>query len=565
MCFFHTFAPMKLRHILSVCLLLLALAACNSPQRGTTPPQEDFLYQVENFRKMKPDSALRILDTLNVGVLSEEERAHYCLLKVCVRDAFYLYDAETDSLAQVAENYFIGSKNKYFEATTCEMLSRLAFKEGKGEQLKLDWLQKALQSMEQCKTVDKRLLDADKNESEQELIDSYKNKIRMRLGMCYLDNNYFDEGLPYLQAAYNYFAETQQVISQFNAALMLGCAYLPKRDYDSCILYYTKSLEAAKQLGNKELEACYYVYMSMMDLNRFIYGDYDGKAEGDSILRHGIKESHTGLALYEGPMFRYKESLYDNLGRLYFLLEDYDSCAYYTEKQIDFLNEMHFEIVDNLRNAEMYRHLFLSYIAMGDFEKAAPYSERYSDMVTALQEQPKAVEQVKNEYEKNLEALRLQAERQEARYRFYIILALLLVVVVVILWVSYRLRKEKEMEALKANEAYQLLLAEFEKNAQQTQQALQQRVMAIYQSGEANPKERIMTEFETTYPLAVEKMKSAYPELNESERNLVILSFLGFRMKEEAEILGLSLNTVEKYRTNIKKKTLSAPVSSLIQ
>ena len=556
---------MKSRHVISVCLLLLALAACNSPQRRITPPQEDILYQVDNFWAKKPDSALRILDTLNISMLSEEERAHYCLLKVSVRDAFFLYDAETDSLAQVAEDYFIGSKNMIFKAATCEMLSRLAFKEGKGEQLKLDWLLKALQSMEQCQTVDKRLLNPNKNESEQDLIDSYKNKIRMRLGMCYLDNKYSDESLPYLQAAYNYFTEKQQVSSQFNAALALGCAYLPKRDYDSCILYYSKGLEAAKQLDNKELEACYYAYMSMMDLIRFTNGDYDGKAEGDSILRQGIKESHTGLALYEGPMFRYKDGLYDNLGNLYFLLEEYDSCAYYSEKQIDFLNKMNFEIVANPTNAEMYRRLFMSYIAMGDFEKAANYSTLYSEMATALKEQPKAVEQVKNDYEKNMEALRLQAKRQEARYRFYIILALLLVVVVVILWVSYRLRKEKEMEALKANEAYQLLLAEFEKNAQQTQQALQQRVMAIYQSGEANPKERIMTEFETTYPLAVEKMKSSYPELNESERNLVILSFLGFRMKEEADILGLSLNTVEKYRTNIKKKTHSAPISSLIQ
>ena len=76
--------------------------------------------------------------------------------------------------------------------------------------------------------------------------------------------------------------------------------------------------------------------------------------------------------------------------------------------------------------------------------------------------------------------------------------------------------------------------------------------------------ERIMAEFVATYPQATEKLASNYPNLTESERNIVILSFLGFRSKEEAEILHLSLNTVEKYRTNIRKKAGSNGVSQLI-
>ena len=76
--------------------------------------------------------------------------------------------------------------------------------------------------------------------------------------------------------------------------------------------------------------------------------------------------------------------------------------------------------------------------------------------------------------------------------------------------------------------------------------------------------ERVMAEFEACYPLAKEKIKTTYPVLTESECNIVILSFLGFRTKEEAEILHLSLNTVEKYRTNIRKKAGSDAISQLI-
>ena len=89
-------------------------------------------------------------------------------------------------------------------------------------------------------------------------------------------------------------------------------------------------------------------------------------------------------------------------------------------------------------------------------------------------------------------------------------------------------------------------------------------MLEIYKSGEENKLERILSEFFAVYPQAMKKLATRHPELNESERNIVVLSFLGFRTKEEADILGLSLNTVEKYRTNIKKKTHNNPISNLI-
>lgn len=66
-------------------------------------------------------------------------------------------------------------------------------------------------------------------------------------------------------------------------------------------------------------------------------------------------------------------------------------------------------------------------------------------------------------------------------------------------------------------------------------------------------------------PVVSKELQVTYPDLTETERNLAVLSFLGFRTKEEAEILHLSLNTVEKYRTNIRKKAGSDPISHLIR
>ena len=554
---------MKVR-LFVVGILLLLYVAC-AKQSIVPPPQEETLYQLEGCFPQKLDSIIQVLDTLNVEVLSEKERAHYCLLKVWTRDALFLYDSITDSLLKVAEDCFVGGKDKWFEAQTCEALSRIAFKEGKGEQIKLDWLLKAFQGIEQCKQVDERLLRYSRNGvSEQEWIDNYRYKLQLRLGMCYLDNDYYKEGLRYLKPVYTYFSEKQKYSGRFSSAFMLGNAYLALKEYDSCRMCFEQGLEAARNTGQTENIAYYYYSLSTLWMCQFDNQDYENEEEGRQLLQKVISECHQGLALYQAPMFRFKESLYSQLERSYYRLGQYDSCAYYAEKQFDFMKALHIGIVPNQVNAELFFNLYKSYEALGNQEKALEYVGRYIEMKQVYEEQPKAVEQVKNEYDKKIEMLQLQNEQQAKNYRLYLLLALALVVLLVVLWLNNRYRKNKEIEILRQKEAYRNLESEFESASQHSLQVLQQRVMELYKTKENDKLERIIAEFEASYPLAIKKIKTYYPDLTESERNILILSFLGFRTKEEAEILHLSVNTVEKYRTNIRKKAGSNIVSQMI-
>ena len=141
---------------------------------------------------------------------------------------------------------------------------------------------------------------------------------------------------------------------------------------------------------------------------RFDYQNYENEEEGRQLLWNAVDECRQGLALYEGPMFRFKDGLYSELNRCFFQLGQYDSCAYYAEKQIDFLNVMRFEIVPNVENAGLFFRLYKSHKALGHMEKTLEYADRYVGMQQVIEEQPKAVEQVKNEYEKKLEMLQLQ-------------------------------------------------------------------------------------------------------------------------------------------------------------
>ena len=343
-----------MKKVLSIVfLLVLAFVSCKKPIVPSLA--DDVLYEVEGYFGQKPDSVLQILDTLNLDMLSEKERAHYCLLRVCVYDALFKYDKETDSLLQVAENYFVGGKDKYFEARTCVALSRIAFKMGKGEQYKLDWLQKAVESVDQCKHVDERFIRfCPKPTTEQDWLETYKYRLHWRLGMTYLDADYIEEGFQHLKIAESYFAEKQKYAMHSHTAFMLGNAYLTKAEYDSCKMYYRIGLEAAEKAEEKNL--CIYYHYSMSMLYEYLYNNqqFETEEEGQRLLRQSISECRQGLAMYEEPMFIYKDGFYSQLGNAYYYLKQFDSCVYYSEKQIDFLTERRFQIVPNDANAQMY-------------------------------------------------------------------------------------------------------------------------------------------------------------------------------------------------------------------
>jgi len=94
-------------------------------------------------------------------------------------------------------------------------------------------------------------------------------------------------------------------------------------------------------------------------------------------------------------------------------------------------------------------------------------------------------------------------------------------------------------------------------------QLLQQRALAIYQSDQDDKLKRILEAFDSAYPHALENLKNGYSDLNETERQLALLNLLRFRSKEEADLLGLSENTIRKYRSNLRKKLDSDAFSTL--
>lgn len=167
----------------------------------------------------------------------------------------------------------------------------------------------------------------------------------------------------------------------------------------------------------------------------------------------------------------------------------------------------------------------------------------------------------------------LEKERQHSRRRTVSIVAGALLALLVMGWVLLRLRKtnNQQREAYdqqrkvydQERQAYDRQLNEAQTAIErQTFENLQRQAKEVLSRG--SQRKRILEAFNATYPKAYERLKTTYPDLSEQEYDLLILNFLEFRIKEEAEILELSQNTVMKYRSNLLKKVGKDPVSAVL-
>ena len=237
------------------------------------------------------------------------------------------------------------------------------------------------------------------------------------------------------------------------------------------------------------------------------------------------------------------------------------------------------------------------YQSMGDTLKATQYAIYQAENVVSQGQSSSQVSQLNELFQQHLqweqekaEAERRQTEQLAARRRLVrgvvTAVVVLLVLGVGVWWWMAKRRKEHEAETQTLNEekqqlqtqvddalqqlqtvddALQQLQTQADDALQQARAMLPQRVADLYRAKVPNRLERIMDEFEAAYPGARERVAAAYPNLTKTETQLFVLSFLQFRAKEEADLLGLSQNTVLQYRSNLRKKTENASISSFLE
>ena len=279
---------------------------------------------------------------------------------------------------------------------------------------------------------------------------------------------------------------------------------------------------------------------------------------------------------------------YSTIGYIYYDTRQFDSAKVYLIPVFD---------KDPDRASMVARPLREIALIEGDTVKANQYALILAEEgATAANNQARA-SQLNDVFQQHLqweqekaEAERRQTEQLAARRRMVrgvvTAVVVLLVLGLGLWWWMAKRRKEHEAEtqtwheekqqlqtrvddALQqlqtVDEALQQLQTQADDALQQARAMLPQRVADLYRAKVPNRLERIMDEFEAAYPGAMERVAAAYPNLTKTETQLFVLSFLQFRAKEEADLLGLSQNTVLQYRSNLRKKTENASISSFLE
>ena len=350
-----------------------------------------------------------------------------------------------------------------------------------------------------------------------------------------------------------------------NTYYFIGKQYDKLQLVDSASYYYDMALEL------------------MPDRNNMIYRDIVSSRALFKFLYHG--DTIAALDSLKSMAERINRCM--TIGYIYYLMGQYDSAKAFGSIVVE---------KDSVRGKHVANYLHTIAKEEGDTVRANQYALILAEVgATAANNQARA-SQLNDMFQQHLqweqekaEAERRQTEQLAARRRMVRGVVTAVVVLLVLggglWWWMAKRKKEHEAEAQILNEekqqlqtqvndalqqlqtvddALQQLQTQADDALQQARAMLPQRVADLYRAKVPNRLERIMDEFEAAYPQALEKLAAAYPELNETERQIAVLNFLHFRAKEEADLLDLSENTVNKYRSNLRKKTENASFSSFL-
>ncbi len=345
----------------------------------------------------------------------------------------------------------------------------------------------------------------------------------------------------------------------------LGKQYDKLNQLDSAAYYYGEALRLLPDTNN----LVYRDLVSQMALLHFNMGEDAESSIGD--LKRMVIQAESEQE---------RLNRFFTLGGIYFENRQYDSAIVYLTP-----------VFENKEDATTQRLaaicLYNIYQSMGDLLKSTQYAMYQAENATPKGESSMQASQLNDLFQQYLqweqekaEAERRQAEQLAARQRLVRSVVTAVVVLLVLglglWWWMAKRKKEHEAEAQILNEekqqlqtqvddALQQLQTQADDALQQARAMLPQRVADLYRAKVPNRLERIMDEFEAAYPGAMERVAAAYPNLTKTETQLFVLSFLQFRAKEEADLLGLSQNTVLQYRSNLRKKTENASISSLLE
>ena len=545
--------------------LLAVIMACNPPKKKTLEPMGkpiSELATIDSLMWWQPDSAYA---RLKVFVVSPEAKdldefnGHYCQL--LISELLYKNDCEQKNREDLLEavGYF-DSIDDGFLAARAHYINGVGFYE-KGDMVNA------------CAEYLKTLKVMEEYFEEKELVGHKARFLAYtynRLGDLFSEQFMMESAITCYENALVYCKiEPTSPIGVSNILYRIGKQYAKKKEVETAQSYFSEALENMTVTDNM-------VYRNIV-ANKALC-DY----EMDGDVKQALDELN--YALNQAKTENERLNRYLTIGGIYYLESNYDSALFYLEPV--------FENREAGLQDQAANYLYIVYDKLGNKELSDSLAHYLTSRKNLVGENKALVSELEDMF-KTYTNQKKEKEAEEARKKsinrtIEIIIPIAVVVALAIVFIV-RLRgrkmlkqqqdeveralkakdsqherelKAKQDEAMRQMEAarqsheeeVKRLQATVEQSSQHQREVLQHRVLAIYQTGDEDRLQRILDEFESAYPSATVRLEQACPNLNETERRIVIFSFLGFRAKEVADLLGLKENTVTQYRSNLKKK-----------
>ena len=551
---FPIFAGMKAR-LFVIGILLLLCVACHTPTREA----RRMVKRAEQLADTLPDSTVRLIDSVlrMPASFSERERMDMALLQAealfgdhgqeisPVMDDDFFDDHATLSTSPELERavaYYV-KKKQYAKAAHAALYSGFV-------QQHYNEKEAAMRSFKEAEQYGKLAIDS----------------LTVAQAEYWMGKMLYNEGLEQ-EALYSFMA-SERYIGNHNADRAIienskAVVYILMGQHNDAELCLRQSfLYAEKECSDRVKNKIHNNYSVLYRLE----GKYD---QAITSLQQMINDS--SLDDTERLM------LYLNLGNVFFDMKEVDSSARYYQR-----------METNLPTANVNKETIASaYSALSRFAEnqndaflALQYREKHEKILydLMLQQQEQTIYRIQQQYD--YESLQNVMNKKiiQRHITILIISILLLITTILIMLLQYRqkqlLKSEEEMKQQlddlkqdllqtvktsvldhEISSRLRLILKVHDKTPQGNDPKKEwQSLVWQIMNGKEDPFEAARSVLETAYPKLYSTIKESYPDLTETEAKVCLLSCSDLSNAEIAELLGLSTNTVNQNRSNLRKK-----------
>ena len=405
-------------------------------------------------------------------------------------------------------------------------------------------------------TTYRQALDAARNEGDTALI----GLVQQYMGMLLMEQYSFDEAIEMLHQSAATTKDDPVMISYSNAGI--GRAYFIIDSIDKSIQYFKDAVYHAEQSADSNVMSVAYQNIGA------IYNEIGNYDDALNYIRLSLKYNNEEK---EFPRYHL------NLAYIFLDMKINDSSSYYEnilKQELDSINDKTLKVAIN-------HFLYNKALADNNIDSAFHYYKNFAEMdIEMLEErlQQNVLEiQKKYDYEKVQNEYNVKLLRKH-RLLMSSLFVTLITGMLLYIQTKINLRKRKEElkmkdeilkfenEVLRLNEIkddykrnlewkYMLVysMTLMDRNKSNSESHYKMIKGRIYHNSET-AFDAILKIFNEEHPGLAEQIKEKYPTLSDTEYKVCLMALTPFTSQETADILGKSINTVNKARTNIRKK-----------